>query len=217
MEIRCKAIIFDSDGVLVDSHQQVTVAWRQLCQEFSVDFAALADTAGRRPRDILDGHLVGRALERAVTRHEAIEVSLADYTRPVPGAPRLLRALRKFTWAIVTSASRPLALARWNAAGLPVPAISVTADDVLQGKPHSDGYLLAAERLGVHPRDALVFEDSVAGVQAACAAGCTVVGVGTAALGGTAATIADLQPVSVRAISRQRSGAGRLLVVRLRH
>ena len=77
-------------------------------------------------------------------------------------------------WAIVTSAPRALALRRIAAAGLPVPPVLVTADDVLHGKPAPDGFLLAAARLGQRAQDCLVFEDAPAGIAAAEAAGASV-------------------------------------------
>ncbi|RIJ10294.1 HAD family hydrolase, partial [Clavibacter michiganensis subsp. insidiosus] len=71
-----------------------------------------------------------------------------------------------------------LARARLTGAGVRVPDLLVTAEDVANGKPHPDGYLLAAERLGVDPADAIVYEDAEAGIQAGLAAGMRVVVVG---------------------------------------
>ncbi|MBU1589212.1 MAG: HAD-IA family hydrolase, partial [Actinobacteria bacterium] len=99
-----------------------------------------------------------------------------DGVEALPGAADLLRALPKI--ALVTSAPRSLALVRMKAAGLPIPEVVVTADDVEFGKPRPDCYLLAAELLGVSASDAIVFEDAEAGVLAGLAAGATVVVVG---------------------------------------
>ena len=77
-------------------------------------------------------------------------------------------------WAIVTSAPRELALLRIQAAGIPVPAMMVTAEDVAHGKPAPDCFLLAAKRLGVEARDCLVFEDAPAGIAAGEASGASV-------------------------------------------
>ena len=82
-------------------------------------------------------------------------------------------------WAIVTSCSTPLAAARLNAAGLPTPKTIITADDITRGKPHPEPFLTGARALGYPPQDCLVFEDAPAGVTAAQAAGCTVLGVQT--------------------------------------
>jgi sugar-phosphatase len=86
------------------------------------------------------------------------------------------------TWAVVTSATRPLATARLQAAGIPVPEVFVTADDVAAGKPDPGGYLAAAAGLGLSPAHALVVEDSPSGVRAGIAAGCPVLGIGEEAL-----------------------------------
>ena len=98
---------------------------------------------------------------------------------PLPGAVRLLDALPKRSWAVATSGVRPIATARLRRAGLPVPPVLVCAEDVTRGKPSPDAYLLAARELGVSPPDCLVVEEAPAGVQAARAAGMTVVGLTT--------------------------------------
>lgn len=98
---------------------------------------------------------------------------------PLPGAVRLLDTLPKRNWAVATSGVRRIATARLRRAGLPVPPVLVCAEDVTRGKPSPDAYLLAARELGVSPADCLVVEDAPAGVQAARAAGMTVVGLTT--------------------------------------
>jgi sugar-phosphatase len=86
------------------------------------------------------------------------------------------------SWAVVTSGVTALARARLGAAGLPVPPVLIAADDVARGKPAPDGYLAAAEKLGLDPAEAVVFEDSVAGAKAGAAAGAYVIGVGSRGL-----------------------------------
>jgi sugar-phosphatase len=89
----------------------------------------------------------------------------------IPGAAKFLNSLPKDRWAMVTSAPRDLALRRMAAAGIPEPAVMITAEDVKAGKPDPAGYLLAAKRLGLEPHDCLIFEDATVGIQAAEAAG----------------------------------------------
>lgn len=179
VELTVAGVLFDSDGVLVDSHRQVELAWRRLCSEFGVDYAALAaELIGVPARQTLARHLAGDALERAVARLEDLEVETADPTDPVPGAAALLTALPAERWAVVTSATRRLGEARWRGAGLPLPAHSVTYDDVHRGKPDPEPFLTGAARLGVAPADCVVFEDSASGADAAVAAGARVVAVG---------------------------------------
>ena len=98
---------------------------------------------------------------------------------PVRGARQLLATLDDGQWAAVTSGPRPLMAARLRAAGLPVPPVLITADDVHFGKPHPEGFLLAAKALGVPPTSCVVVEDSPAGVAAGKAAGALVVALTT--------------------------------------
>src|SRR5262249_31738387 len=98
---------------------------------------------------------------------------------PLPGACELVESVPADQFAIVTSGSRQLAIARLRAAGLPVPEVLVTAEQVDDGKPDPAGYLRAAELLGVDPAHSLVLEDAPAGVEAALAAGMTVIAVTT--------------------------------------
>ena len=90
---------------------------------------------------------------------------------PIEGALAFLSALPSDRWAIVTSATHDLAMARLGAAGITPPAVFVTGEQVTRGKPCPDGFLLAAQKLGCDPRDCLIFEDAPAGIEAAEAAG----------------------------------------------
>jgi sugar-phosphatase len=193
------ALMFDSDGVLVDSHAQVDVAWRALADEFALDFTMLAtQLVGVPARQTLARHLDGARLEAAVDRLEDLEVETAATTAAVRGAPELLAALPADRWAVVTSATRRLGEARWSGAGIPMPLLAITADDVERGKPAPDPYLAAAALLRVDPARCLVFEDSAAGGDAAVAAGATVAAVGDQVWRVTEAVrVADLATVRV--------------------
>lgn len=179
MQIECDAILFDNDGVLVDSHEQVDVAWRTLATEFELDIDAIwSELVGARSRDTLSRHLEPDVVDDAVERLERLEVELATHTQPLGGALDLIGQLGSGRWAIVTSASRRLAEARWNGAGVFAPAHTVTADDVSRGKPFPDPFVTGASRLGVDPARCVVFEDSAPGGDAGRAAGATVIAVG---------------------------------------
>jgi sugar-phosphatase len=132
---------------------------------------------------------------------DAAELADDESSKAVPGAARLLRGLSGAPWAVVTSAGPDLARRRLMIAGLPVPSVLVTSDDVKTGKPAPDGYLLAAARLGVAPGNAVVFEDAPAGIAAARAAGSAVIGVATThapeQLTGAQLVVADLTSVTV--------------------
>lgn len=95
------------------------------------------------------------------------------------GAAGLLEALSDSPWAIVTSGDRDSVTERFTAAGLPLPAVRVYGSDVEHAKPAPDCFSLAAARLGMPPAACLVVEDAPAGVSAAVAAGCRVIGLTT--------------------------------------
>lgn len=171
------AVLFDLDGVLADSTASVARSWAR----FAAEWGAVASTAevdhGRPARASVERVLPRELVERGMRRIEELEVSDAAQVAAVPGAPELIGALPGDRRAVVTSGSRRVATARLDAVGITPPAVLVTADDGDRGKPDPDPYLAAASRLDVHPRRCLVLEDSPAGVAAARAAGCSVVGV----------------------------------------
>jgi mannitol-1-/sugar-/sorbitol-6-phosphatase len=176
----CSAVLFDLDGVLVDSAAYVEQQWRRW-----------ASARGLRPEPFLRVCHGRRALEtiRMAAPHldaEAevkaflpVEEAGAEAIGPLAGATRLLSALPAGSWAVATSGLRPIAASRLRRAGLPVPSVLVCAEDVARGKPSPDAYLLAARGLGVVPSDCLVVEDAPAGIQAARSAGMMVVGLTT--------------------------------------
>ena len=178
--IRCKAIIFDNDGVLVNSKHAVEQGWRDWAVLRGLDPDEVAAQAeGRRSQDtvaLLAPHLDALAESQKVTE---FELDYIDSTRAFPNAPELLAAMQGRPHAVVTSGTADLASARLNAVNLPIPAVFITGDQVANGKPHPEGYRLAAERLGIDPAQCVVIEDSPPGVTAAKAAGATAIGVAT--------------------------------------
>ena len=172
------AVLFDLDGVLVESREATERVW--------LEWAARNGIGEQELRSAMHGVRsveVVRALRPeldAVSESDAIERRQAeDLTglRAIPGAAEALRALREDRVAVVTSATRDLAAARTGAVGIELPAVVVYAGDVSRGKPDPEGYLTAAERLGVDPGEAVVVEDSPPGVQAGRAAGAATVAV----------------------------------------
>lgn len=181
LELCADGILFDSDGVLVDSHAQVDQAWRTVASRFELDWDRLrGELVGVPARQTLARHLDGNVLDEAVAFLEDLEVETASGTAPIGGAVELTGTLPPGAFAIVTSASRRLGVARWAGAGITAPPTVVTADDVRRGKPDPEPFLTAAMRLGFEPARCVVFEDSDAGGAAARAAGATVVAVGAA-------------------------------------
>ena len=131
-----EAIVFDADGVLVDSLGSVTRAWRLWASDYRVDVdALLASVHGRPARESVAAFLPPALVKEATRRIDAYELEDADSVGPLPGAIELLTSLPVGRWAVATSGNRELATARLTAAGLPMPSVLVTADDVRLGKP----------------------------------------------------------------------------------
>jgi sugar-phosphatase len=177
-------LLFDNDGVLVDSHAAAAEAWAQWASEFAPKFNwDVPENAGRRAEDKVREQVAPELFEAANDRINELEQLTAGQTVALPGAVELIHSLPDGTWTVCTSANPNLGRARLLAAGLLVPPALVTAADVARGKPHPDPYLVGAQRLGFAPEDCVVFEDAPAGAEAAIAAGVgLVVGVSALAL-----------------------------------
>ena len=173
MKFFASGLLFDNDGVLVDSHLAAAVAWKIWCGEYAphIDWDR-PENSGQRAEDKVREWIASPDLfEVANDRINQLEQDSADQTVALAGALELLTSLPANTWTVCTSANPNLGRARLLAAGLPIPPQLVTAADVQRGKPHPDPYLLGAERLGFAPEDCVVFEDAAAGATAAAAAG----------------------------------------------
>lgn len=214
MRLEADAVLFDSDGVLVDSHPQVMAAWTRLAHEYGLDTGRiLVELVGRRSIDTLSEHLDPERADEACRRLEDLEVDSAVATVAVAGARELLARLPPGRFAFVTSATRRLATARWRGAGLPVPPLLITADDVTAGKPDPAPFLAGAALVGVDPRRCIVFEDSPSGGRAGLAAGATVVAVGRLEWPDTpAARVADLRHITVEAPTGEGTGPFALIL-----
>lgn len=180
--LRAKGLLFDLDGVLVDSTESVERHWRTFAARYGVDPDLLVTRIHGYPApSIIKRELAGRSDEvgAAIKWHADLEESDASGCTPAPGAVERLADLPKDGWAIVTSCHMELAVGRATAAGVELPRILVTADQLEHGKPAPDGYLAGAERLGLDPADCVVFEDAATGMEAGLAAGATVVALRT--------------------------------------
>ncbi|NIZ89477.1 HAD-IA family hydrolase [Kineococcus rubinsiae] len=212
-DLPADAVLFDCDGVLVDSDASVVAAWSRWAADVGLDpDEVVPQVHGRRAADTVAALVAEPERVAALERIHRYELDAAAGVTAVPGAAALTAALPAGRWAVVTSGTRALATARLAAAGVAAPAVLVTADDVEAGKPAPDGYLLAAGRLGVDAARCLVLEDAVAGVAAARAAGvAAVVGVGERALETDAdVVVRDLREVSCPGGADLRVLAGRL-------
>lgn len=181
LDLTAAAALFDMDGTLVDSTAVVETIWRDFCRDHGVDERVLVPWShGRRTPDTVHHFLPDlpeHQLAAIVTDLESRERSTMTGIVAIPGAEDLLRRI-EIPWAVVTSAPRELAVRRMVAAGLPAPEVLVPADEIERGKPCPDGYLRAADLLGVKSVDCVVFEDAEPGVRSAIDSGARVVVVG---------------------------------------
>jgi mannitol-1-/sugar-/sorbitol-6-phosphatase len=176
VEIRCKGVLFDMDGILISSIGSVERSWTKWAEMRGVDPEfALKMAHGRRA--IETAALLRPDLDREAELRliEDIEMADGDGVAVLPGVLDLLCALPAGRWTVVTSATDRLARQRLELAGIPVPDRLVTANDVEQGKPDPAPYLAGAALLGLVPEDCVVLEDAESGTQAGRAAGCTVI------------------------------------------
>lgn len=176
-----EAILFDMDGTLIDSFAATVRAWRTWAEIHGV--SDRLHIAHGQPVEASIRHTIpdidDETLARHVQEQRIREASDVEGVVAAPGTVDMLAWLdqEQIEWAVVTSADLGLARARLGAAGI-VPPLLVTRDDVDQGKPHPEPFLLGAERVGVAPGRCLVVEDAQAGVDSGQAAGSVTAGLG---------------------------------------
>jgi mannitol-1-/sugar-/sorbitol-6-phosphatase len=165
-KIACQALLFDLDGVLVDSTPAVARVWNIWAHKHGFNPEETIRKAHGRPslatiRELLPN--ADHAAENAIV--EKMEIEDVEGVIPLPGSAELLQALPAGRWTVVTSCTRKLALVRLRVAGLPIPEKMVTSTDIANGKPHPEPYLKGAQLLGVAPQECIVFEDAPAGIR----------------------------------------------------
>jgi mannitol-1-/sugar-/sorbitol-6-phosphatase len=176
VQIHCKGILFDMDGILVSSLESVERSWSKWAVLRGVDPVLTCQTAhGRRAIETIAIMRPDLDAELELKVIEDIEVEDNERLAVLPGVLDLLAALPAERWTVVTSATERLALVRMSAGGVPLPRKLVAADFVTRGKPHPEPFLTGAALLGLAPQECVVFEDSASGAKAGRAAGCTVV------------------------------------------
>lgn len=179
-KLRCAAVLFDLDGVLIDSTPAVTRVWEWWAREHGFDPEKTVREAHGRPSiDTIREHLPNADHEAENRIVEAKEIEDVEGIVPLPGALNLLSTLPPGRWTIATSCTRPLAETRIRAGGLPVPQKFITASDITKGKPNPEPYEKAAALLGFPSSACVVFEDVPAGIRAGKAAGAKVIAVRT--------------------------------------
>ena len=180
MSVEAQAIVFDLDGVLVDSGGVIERRWTQWAKRHQLDPEfVLQNVHGKR---FTDGIATVAPWLDAKTEAERLaqeEAQDQDAFRPCEGAIALLNSLPNEVWAVATSSARRTAQLRLSRAGLPTPPVLTAADDVNYGKPAPDLYLMSAKCLDQRPDRCIAFEDTPAGVEAAQRAGMQTIAVTT--------------------------------------
>lgn len=180
VEVQTRGILFDLDGVLVDSTPAVARCWSRWAVQFGFNADEVVRKAHGRPSIVTLKELMPNGdYDEENRKMEEWEIADTDGVVPLPGVLDLLHALPPQQWTIVTSCTRPLAEVRIRVAGLPRPKQIVTSDDVQRFKPDPDPYLKGAELLGLAPVDCVVVEDAPAGIRAGRAAGSRVLALRT--------------------------------------
>ena len=175
-EIRCAALLFDMDGVLINSTPAVARVWHRWAIEHGFDPEEVVPRAHGRPSLTTVREYLPNADHDAENREvERREIEDLEGVVPLPGALDLLASLPEDCWTIVTSCTRPLAEVRIRAAGLPLPKKMITSNDITHGKPDPEPYRKGASILGCSAADCVVLEDVPAGVRAGKAAGARVI------------------------------------------
>jgi len=176
ISIQTEALLFDMDGVLIDSTPAVARVWTKWALAHGFDPAETVRRAQGRPSITTIRELLPDSDHpRENAKVERSEIEDLEGVVPLPGTLELLSHLPSERWAIVTSSTRPLAEVRLRAAGLPRPALILTSSDVTYGKPHPEPYRKAADSLGFPSAHCVVIEDAPAGIKAGKGAGSRVI------------------------------------------
>jgi len=182
MNIVCRGVLFDLDGVLVDSTPAVARVWAKWAAKHGFVADEVVRQAHGRPSIATIRELLPYADHDAENREvERGEIEDVAGVIPLPGALELLQAVPADRWVIATSCTRTLAEVRIRAAGLPLPKNMITSTDVERGKPDPEPYVKAAKLLGLAPGDCIVIEDAPAGIRSGKAAGARVFALRTTA------------------------------------
>jgi len=181
VEISCRGLLFDLDGVLVDSTPAVARVWTKWAIGHGFDPEETVRNAHWRPSLSTVKELLPNAVDPVLENEVIVRGEIEDTEGVValPGVCDFLRSVPKRRWALVTSCVRPLAQVRLSAAGIPIPEKMITADDVERGKPDPEPYLKGAALLGVPASECVVFEDAPAGIRAGKSAGARVIALPT--------------------------------------
>jgi mannitol-1-/sugar-/sorbitol-6-phosphatase len=198
----CKAILFDLDGVLVNSAECVERTWRNWAARHCIDpEKVIAYAHGRRTIETVQLVAPELSVDAELATLEHSEAMTSEGVYEIPGARELLEMLPADRWAVVTSGVRAVAEFRVRYTRLPTPSIMICAEEISRGKPDPEGYLTAAARLGRSTEDCIVIEDAPAGIEAAHNAGMRAIAIASTYpahyLGEAAAVVEQLSDLTM--------------------
>lgn len=198
MRIELKGLLFDNDGVVVDTMPGALRAWHRWGERYYEGFELEAKWHGQKASEIVAQLVDPADYDDAFDFINQLELDEADGARLLPGVQVFLDQLPEGSWNIVTGAARDLATKRLAAARLPMPDTLVSAEDVAKGKPDPEGYLLGAKRIGIDIAECVIFEDAPAGLLAGQRAGAKLlVGIGEQTLSSVAdVVITDFEGIT---------------------
>ena len=208
MTISCSAILFDLDGVLIQSRAVVERQWMRWAREHNLDPDYVVHAAHGRPtvetiRELLPS--IDAVAESLIV--EDREIADVDGVYATEGAAHLLASIPAGRWTVVTSAMRRMAESRLRQFGLPLPPAMVTADDITRGKPDPEPYRKGASALGFPANKCVVVEDAPAGIRSAHAAGARVIAIPTtysrAEISGADYVVERLSGLQIRVINAE--------------
>jgi mannitol-1-/sugar-/sorbitol-6-phosphatase len=193
-----KGILFDLDGTLINSIAAVDRAWARWAEAYGLDPEYVTERIhGRRAVDSIAVLAPDVDQEKAFELIETLEATDTEGVYALSGANQFLEALGDIPWGIVTSGSLPIAVPRLKAGGIEPPLVFITAEQVTNGKPHPDPFLEGANQLGIPPKDIIAFEDTLAGVHSAHAAGMKVIALSEEAAQAADGAIPDYRSVRI--------------------
>lgn len=179
MKKEVQGLLFDNDGVLIDSMPGALRAWVKWGEVYHPGFELTPEFHGRRAGDIVKDLVSTEEYQASYDYINLLEIAEAANTKPLPGTMEFLSQLPQGCWNIVTGANPDLAKVRLEAAGIAIPETLVTAYDAKKGKPDPEPYLLGAEKISIPIQDCVVFEDAPAGLVAGQRGGAALlVGIG---------------------------------------
>ena len=209
-----EGILFDLDGVLVDSTPCVTRVWSRWARQHGLSAESVLHVAhGQRTIETVRAVAPHLDAQWETDRIEQMEIDDTEGLRVLPGATELLTTLPPERYTVVTSGTRRLATKRLQVAGLPVPVTMITAEDVTHGKPSPEPYLAGARALSLEAKQCLVFEDAPSGIRSAANAGMSVIALSTT-FAAAELTGADLVIASLLEVEATAAASGLLVTIK---